>query len=156
MTQRPAIDWDGIHAAYAAGISTLRDIAERFGVSHVTIIRRAAREGWVRADPAKVGDLVNALAAANQAGLPKATKLPSLVAELDRLASLKLKMERNAEMIADAIPAMLAQCESMQEIQQAARAHRDLHETHFGKAGAPDVQVNTQNNQVVLIDAPDL
>lgn len=40
---------------------------------------------------------------------------------------------------------MLANIETMQELQQAAKAHRDLHETHFGKS-APDVQINQQFN----------
>lgn len=43
------IDWLQIEADYCVGLLTLREIADKNpGVSHVTILRRAKKEGWVQ------------------------------------------------------------------------------------------------------------
>lgn len=42
-------DWERIEAEYRAGVLSLREIAKlHLGVSHVTIKRRADKEGWTR------------------------------------------------------------------------------------------------------------
>lgn len=151
--EKRIIDWEGVEAAYVAGMESLRAIGERFGVSDAGIIKRARKYGWKRASPKTVGKLISAFADAKEEGLDvvsAVSKSKCLLTEIDRLAELKAKLNRNAHMIADAIPPMLNQATSMQEVQQAAKAHRDLQEAHFGKA-APEVQVNTQVNQQVNI-----
>ncbi|MGX9080421.1 hypothetical protein ACWTQY_31690, partial [Klebsiella pneumoniae] len=44
----PAPDWERIELDYRAGVKSLREIADGSGVSHVTISKRAKKEGWVR------------------------------------------------------------------------------------------------------------
>jgi len=145
MAELSLAQWDAVQAAYVVGIESVRAIGERFGVSHTAIQKRAKSEGWMRANGKKVQAMIDSMAEAEAGGLPTVAKLPALATELDRLASLKIKSERNAELLADKLPVMLANIETMQELQQAAKAHRDLHETHFGK-GTPDVQINQQFN----------
>lgn len=41
-------DWEAIESAYRAGSLSIRAIAEKHGVSHVGITKRAAKEGWQR------------------------------------------------------------------------------------------------------------
>lgn len=54
MTDPKIIDWPGIELQYRAGIRSLRDIGEEFGVSHVAIKKRADKEGWTRDLSAKI------------------------------------------------------------------------------------------------------
>lgn len=45
-TKQP--DWEAIERAYRAGSLSVRAIAERQGVAHNTILKRAKKEGWQR------------------------------------------------------------------------------------------------------------
>lgn len=72
---------------------------------------------------------------------------PPVFAEYDRLADLKLLMEDNARAIAEKLPQMLANIETMQELQQASVAHKNLHDTHFKVT--PDNQTNVQINNAL-------
>ena len=48
-SKRPAIDWERIEVEFRAGILSLREIAALHpGVSHVSISKRAKRDGWER------------------------------------------------------------------------------------------------------------
>ena len=49
-----APDWERIELDYRAGVKSLREIADGSGVSHVTISKRAKKEGWVRDLAAKI------------------------------------------------------------------------------------------------------
>lgn len=41
-------DWEAIERAYRAGQLSVRAIAEKFGVSHPAVSKRAKKEGWQR------------------------------------------------------------------------------------------------------------
>ena len=49
-----APDWERIELDYRAGVKSLREIARGSGVSHVTISKRAKKEGWARDLTAKI------------------------------------------------------------------------------------------------------
>lgn len=51
---RNQINWEQVERDYRAGIKTLRQIGEECGVSHVSIQKRAQREGWPRDLSAKI------------------------------------------------------------------------------------------------------
>lgn len=51
---KPKADWLAIEAEYRAGISSVREIARRHSITHVPIVRRAARHGWTRDVPTSV------------------------------------------------------------------------------------------------------
>lgn len=57
-------DWEAIESAYRAGSLSIRAIAEKHGVSHVGIQKRAAKEGWQR-------DLTDAVRTATKAKVSK-------------------------------------------------------------------------------------
>lgn len=52
--KRTAPDWERIELDYRAGVKSLREIADGSGVSHVSISKRAKKEGWVRDLAAKI------------------------------------------------------------------------------------------------------
>lgn len=45
---KPNTDWELVERHYRAGIKTLRQIGEEYGVSHTAIGQRARKFGWVR------------------------------------------------------------------------------------------------------------
>lgn len=44
--QRARKDWNEVRSAYRKGEGSLRDLAQRFGISASAVMKRAAREGW--------------------------------------------------------------------------------------------------------------
>lgn len=53
-TEKRVIDWDSIEKHYRAGIRSLKNIGDEFGVSDAAIIKRAKRDGWARDMKAKI------------------------------------------------------------------------------------------------------
>jgi hypothetical protein len=51
---RNPVDWESIQNDYRAGIKSLRMMASEYGISHVSIKKRADREGWSRDLVAKI------------------------------------------------------------------------------------------------------
>ena len=45
MTEKKEINWEKIELDYRAGIKSLRQIADEHGISHVSINKRAKRDG---------------------------------------------------------------------------------------------------------------
>ncbi|SFO42333.1 hypothetical protein [Nitrosospira briensis] len=62
---RKSVDWEAIQNDYRAGIKSLRMMACEYGISHVSIKKRADKEGWSR-------DLVAKIKIATQAKLNRA------------------------------------------------------------------------------------
>lgn len=46
--KRPDIDWPEVRAFYMTGQLSNRELARRFGISHIAIQARAKKEGWVK------------------------------------------------------------------------------------------------------------
>lgn len=55
------IDWEAIEREYRAGIRSLRDIADQFGVTEGAIRKRARRDGWERDLSGKIAAQAEAL-----------------------------------------------------------------------------------------------
>lgn len=51
---KKVIDWELVEKHYRANIKTLRQIGEEYGVSHVSIMKRAKTYGWSRDLAAKI------------------------------------------------------------------------------------------------------
>ena len=54
MVEKRVIDWDAIEKEYRAGIRSLRDIADEFGVAESAIRKKAGKEEWLRDLTAKI------------------------------------------------------------------------------------------------------
>lgn len=54
-------DWEAIEGAYRAGLLSLREMSQEYGVSHVAIKKRADKEGWTRDLTAKIKAKADAL-----------------------------------------------------------------------------------------------
>lgn len=94
MTKKP-IDWEKVELEFRAGILTLRELSDKYGVSHVTIHKRAKRDDWSRDLSAKIkakaDDLVNK-AEANRSGNKDAAVSERLVIDAGAEAILRVKL----------------------------------------------------------------
>lgn len=54
MPRKSDVDWEAVEVQYRAGIRSLKDIGNEFGVSDAGILKRAKRDGWVRDLKAKI------------------------------------------------------------------------------------------------------
>lgn len=51
-------DWEAIESAYRAGVLSLRDIGEKYGVTEGAIRKRAKKLGWARSGGTQVCKMV--------------------------------------------------------------------------------------------------
>jgi hypothetical protein len=54
MAERKQIDWEGVERDYSAGLLTLREIGDKYGVSHTAIRKKSNNENWARDLSAKI------------------------------------------------------------------------------------------------------
>lgn len=86
------IEWEGIERDYRAGIKTLREIGDMYGVSHGAINKRAKRDGWER-------DLSAKIAAKTESLVSK--QLVSKTVSKEQRITEQLIVDTNAQSIAD-------------------------------------------------------
>ena len=48
MAERKQVDWEGVERDYSAGLLSLREIGDKYGVDESGIRYKAKRNGWVR------------------------------------------------------------------------------------------------------------
>ena len=89
---RPAIDWEAVEREYRAGVKTLRQIADEFGVSNPAIVKRAKRDGWARNLAAKIQAKAESLVSKQE--VSKEVSKEAAISE-------RQTIEVNAQMLAD-------------------------------------------------------
>lgn len=94
MAEKPPVDWERIEPLYRAGVRSLKDIGNEFGVSDAAIIKRAKRDGWTRDLQAKI-----------QAKADAKVSESLVSAEVSALTKVRERdvIEANAQAIANAL-----------------------------------------------------
>lgn len=92
MTDKQPTDWERIEQLYRAGVLSVREIATTCTVSHVSIHKRAKRDGWTRDLAGKIKAKANALVN-NQVVNSEVNK--------ERALTEKGIVDANAQVIAD-------------------------------------------------------
>ena len=54
MAERKQVDWEGVERDYSAGLLSLREIGDKYGVTEGAIRKKAKKEEWVRDLTAKI------------------------------------------------------------------------------------------------------
>lgn len=111
--EKKVIDWERIEVDFRAGVMSLREIADRYGITHGAINKRAKRDGWERDLNAKIKAKAAILVSKQAVSSEVSTK--TLVTE-------KEVVEANATAIANVIRGhragigkLQAMCDSMTE-----------------------------------------
>lgn len=94
MAEKLPVDWERIEPLYRAGVRSLKDIGNEFGVSDAAIIKRAKRDGWTRDLQAKI-----------QAKADAKVSESLVSAEVSALTKVRERdvIEANAQAIANAL-----------------------------------------------------
>lgn len=94
MTERKQVDWEGVERDYSAGLLSLRELADKYGVAHVTIKKKADRLEWPRNLSAKINAEVerraNSATANSDANSKKATEKEIVQANAQAIVDIKL------------------------------------------------------------------
>jgi hypothetical protein len=141
--------WGKLKAKWVTGKYADSKLGRDFGVSHTAIQKRAKKEGWERLDANVVEEAVvsRAKLKTEVSRVAKVSKIETneLEEEIDRLATLRTKLEGNAIDIAKRVPDFLKTAGGPQDLKALAETNSKLYETHFKQSGT---QVNVQNNSI--------
>ena len=95
MAERKQVDWEGVERDYSAGILSLRELADKYGVAHQVIARKAKKEDWSRDLSAKIAKAVDKKLGDKQVGdslgdSKKATEKEIVQANAQAIVDIKL------------------------------------------------------------------
>jgi hypothetical protein len=111
------IDWQACERDFRAGVMSLREMAAAHGVSHVSIKKRADKEGWTRDLKAKIqakaDELVNrALVNAELTEASGVNERVIIAANSDRIAKVRLEHRQDISRMRSLCQALLAELET--------------------------------------------
>lgn len=99
MTERKQVDWEGVERDYSAGLLSLRELADKYGVAHVTIKKKADRLEWSRDLSAKINAeaerRANSATANSDANSKKATEKEIVQANAQAIVDIKLSHRKD-------------------------------------------------------------
>lgn len=100
--KRARVDWDAIEPHYRAGVRSLRDIGEEFGVSNPAIVKHAEKMGWERNLTQKIKDkadakLAAALVASERAEQPEAKLTEAVRVEVEAEVQARVRQSHRTD-----------------------------------------------------------
>lgn len=90
--KKPATDWEAVERDYRAGVKTIRQIAETYGVSHTAVRKRAERDSWPRDLSKKIAAEAEALV--RREAIPKERYSPGARGEQEVVEANALAIAR--------------------------------------------------------------
>jgi predicted DNA-binding protein YlxM (UPF0122 family) len=144
-------EWEKLKAEYITSESSIRELAEKYNVSHSAINKKIKKENWSKVDKDVVNELVETkkVSKSFQNKVSKVSKEfqvkeEVLEAVIDKKAEIQIAIENNTLKLLKKQNELLDEVTSIQELEQHSKVVKNLNDTHFNKS-----QVNIQNNQVV-------
>lgn len=97
MAERKTVDWEGVEVAYRAGILSIREVGEKYGVSHTLVNRRAKSHKWERDLAPKIKAKADSLVskAAVSSGVTMETVNSEIEANAHMQASVRLSQRKD-------------------------------------------------------------
>lgn len=124
MAERKQVDWEGVERDYSAGLLSLRELADKYGVAHQVIARKAKKEDWSRDLSAKIAKAVDKKLGDKQVGDTlgdgkKATEKEIIDSNAQAIVNIKLShrtdISRGRNLVA-ALFGELEECTSNKEL----------------------------------------
>ena len=144
-------EWTNLKAEWVTGAYTDQQLSDKYGNSKQAISKKARNEGWVKANPEDIIELVEnrkVVKSSQKVVKDISTTLgvseSSIDGAIDRLATLKAKLEDNALSIAVKVPEMIDMAAEPKELKDLADTNSKIYDTHF-KQSAPQVAIQNNN-----------
>ena len=120
MAERKQVDWEGVERDYSAGLLSLREIAEKYGVSKSLVERKKNSENWARDLTAKIqskADSIIASSGVDSKGVDsgvdnkKTSEKEVIEANAQAIVSIKLKHRTSIGRLNSVVDSLLAEIE---------------------------------------------
>ena len=115
MAERKQVDWESVERDYSAGLLSLRELADKYGVSHQAIDKRAKKNDWSRNLSAKISaqaeKLVDRAVVDGLVDSQKATEKEIVQANAQAIVSVKLKHRTSIGRLNSVVDSLLAEIE---------------------------------------------
>lgn len=116
MAERKQVDWDGVERDYSAGLLTLREIGEKYGISHTAIRKKAEKEDWSKDLSAKIAKeaekKVSKLQVSNDVS-KKTTEKEIVQANAQALVNVKLKHRTSINRVNNLVDTLFEEIEEL-------------------------------------------
>lgn len=115
MNTRAKVDWERIEIDFRAGVKTLRQLGDEYGVSHVAISRKAKREKWPRDLSAKIAAKARekVTKASCNSGVTKQTEQEVIEAESEIQSRIALSHRKDIPAKRELVAKLFAEIESL-------------------------------------------
>jgi hypothetical protein len=125
MAERKQVDWEGVERDYSAGLLTLREIGEKYGISPALITRKKNDKNWTRDLTSKINAKADSIIiSVNKDGVNdsvnKKTKEKEIIeANAQAIVSVKLKHRTSINRLNNLIETLTAEIEELSKLKSA-------------------------------------
>ena len=116
MAERKQVDWEGVERDYSAGLLTLREIGEKYGISHTAIRKKAEKEDWSKDLSAKIAKeaekKVSKLQVSNDVS-KKTTEKEIIEINAQALVNVKLNHRKSIKRVNDLVDTLFEEIEEL-------------------------------------------
>lgn len=116
MAERKQVDWEGVERDYSAGLLTLREIGEKYGISHTAIRKKAEKEDWSKDLSAKIAKeaekKVSKLQVSNDVS-KKASEKEIIEINAQALVNVKLKHRTSINRVNNLVDTLFEEIEEL-------------------------------------------
>ena len=124
MAERKQVDWEGVERDYSAGLLSLRELAEKYGVAESYIRKKANQKDWSRDLSAKIQSkaekLVRSEVVRSEVRTEKTiTEKEVVEANAHAIVSVKLSHRKDIVRVKSVVNALLEEIEELSESKSA-------------------------------------
>jgi len=115
MAERKQVDWEGVERDYSAGLLSLREIGDKYGVSEGLVRRKATQNEWNRDLSKKIQDKADSLvrkeSVRSSVRTEKASEKEVIEANAQAIVNVKLKHRTSIGRLNSVVDSLLAEIE---------------------------------------------
>jgi len=115
MAERKQVDWESVERDYSAGLLSLRELADKYGVSEGLVRRKATQNEWNRDLSKKIQDKADSLvrkeSVRSSVRTEKASEKEVIEANAQAIVNVKLKHRTSIGRLNSVVDSLLAEIE---------------------------------------------
>lgn len=119
MAERKQVDWESVERDYSAGLLSLREIADKYGVSEGLVRRKATQNEWNRDLSKKIQDKADSLvrkeSVRSSVRTEKASEKEVIEANAQAIVNIKLGHRTSIKKVNSLVESLLDEIETLNE-----------------------------------------